>query len=73
MLNGEERDIGYFSKTLGKPEINYCVSRRELLDVGKSIESYHHYLNRRKFLLRTDHAALRWLLSLREPEGQVAR
>ncbi|GBM48620.1 Transposon Ty3-I Gag-Pol polyprotein [Araneus ventricosus] len=26
-----------------------------------------------KFLLRTDHASLRWLLNFKEPEGQIAR
>ena len=29
--NGEERVIAYYSKTLAKPERNYCVTRRELL------------------------------------------
>ena len=27
----------------------------------------------RKFVLRTDHSALQWLHSFKEPEGQVAR
>ena len=31
------------------------------------------YLYGRRFLLRTDHASLTWLLSFKEPEGQVAR
>ncbi|GBL98275.1 Transposon Ty3-I Gag-Pol polyprotein [Araneus ventricosus] len=31
------------------------------------------YLYGRKFLLRTDHVSLRWLLNFREPEGQIAR
>ncbi|UYV84725.1 K02A2.6-like [Cordylochernes scorpioides] len=59
--DGVERVIAYFSKTLSKPERNYCVTRRELLAIVKSIEHFHHYLYGQKFLLRTDHAALRWL------------
>ena len=39
----------------------------------RSIEHFHAYLYGRKFLLRTDHAALQWLLNFRRPEGQVAR
>ncbi|GBO17450.1 Transposon Ty3-I Gag-Pol polyprotein [Araneus ventricosus] len=69
----EERVIAYFSKSLGKPERNYCVTRKELLAIVKSIEHFHHYLYGRKFLLRTDHASLRWLLNFMEPEGQIAR
>lgn len=58
---------------LSKPERNYCVTRRELLAVVKSVEHFYKYLYGRKFLLRTDHAALKWLLQFKNPEGQVAR
>ncbi|GBM48877.1 Retrovirus-related Pol polyprotein from transposon 297 [Araneus ventricosus] len=68
----EERVLAYFSKSLGKPEGN-CVTRKELLAIVKSIEHFHHYLYGQKFLLRTDHASLRWLLNFKEPEGQIAR
>lgn len=73
LQDGEERVIAYFSKVLSKPERNYCVTRRELLAVVKSIEHFHKYLYGRHFLLRTDHAALMWLLRFKSPEGQVAR
>ncbi|GBL67472.1 Retrovirus-related Pol polyprotein from transposon 297 [Araneus ventricosus] len=72
-IGNEECVIAYFSKSLGKPERNYCVTRKELLAIVKSIEHFHHYLYGRKFLLRTDHASLRWLLNFREPEGQISR
>ncbi|GBM36622.1 Retrovirus-related Pol polyprotein from transposon 297 [Araneus ventricosus] len=72
-IGNEECVIAYFSKSLGKPERNYCVTRKELLAIVKSIAHFHHYLYGRKFLLRTDHASLRWLLNFREPEGQIAR
>ncbi|GBM11574.1 Retrovirus-related Pol polyprotein from transposon 297 [Araneus ventricosus] len=72
-IGNEERVIAYFSKSLGKPERNYCVTRKELLAIVKSIDHFHHYLHGRKFLLRTDYASLRWLLNFKEPEGQIAR
>ncbi|GBO06902.1 Transposon Ty3-G Gag-Pol polyprotein [Araneus ventricosus] len=72
-IGNEECVIAYFSKSLGKPERNYCVTRKELLAIVKSIEHFYHYLYGRKFLLRTDHASLRCLLNFREPEGQIAR
>ncbi|GBM42500.1 Retrovirus-related Pol polyprotein from transposon 297 [Araneus ventricosus] len=45
----EERVIAYFSKSLGKPERNYCVTRKEFLAIVKSIEHFHHYLYGRNF------------------------
>ncbi|GBM54305.1 Retrovirus-related Pol polyprotein from transposon 297 [Araneus ventricosus] len=72
-IGNDECVIAYFRKSLGKPERNYSVTRKELLATLKSIEHFHHYLYGRKFLLRTDHASLRWLLNFREPEGQIAR
>ncbi|GBM21042.1 Retrovirus-related Pol polyprotein from transposon 297 [Araneus ventricosus] len=72
-IGNEERVIAYFSKSLGKPERNYCITRKELLAIVKSIEHFHHYLYGQKFLLRTDHASLRWLLNFKEPEGQIVR
>lgn len=71
--DGVERVVAYFSKTLGKAERNYCVTRKELLAIVKSVEHFHHYLYGRKFLIRTDHAALTWLLNFKNPEGQTAR
>ncbi|MBJ5491527.1 hypothetical protein JGG48_23595 [Salmonella enterica subsp. enterica serovar Derby] len=37
------------------------------------MEHFHHYLYGQKFLVRTDHGALRWLMSFRNSEGQTAR
>ncbi|UYV63838.1 K02A2.6-like [Cordylochernes scorpioides] len=71
--DGVERVIAYFSKTLSKPERNYCVTRKGLLAIVKSIEHFRHYLYGQKFLFRTDHAALRWLFNFKSPEGQLIR
>ena len=70
---GEEKVIAYYSRTLNKAERSYCVTRRELLAVVKSIEHFHQYLYGQNFLVRTDHAALRWLMNFKNPEGQIAR
>ena len=66
----QERVIAYFSQALSSQERRYCVTRRELLAVVKAIKHFHAYLYGRKFIIRTDHSALRWF---RHPEGQVAR
>ena len=50
-IDGEERVISYFSKSLTKTQRNFCVTRKEHLAMVKSIQNYHHYLYGRKFLL----------------------
>ncbi|GFW77956.1 retrovirus-related Pol polyprotein from transposon 17.6 [Trichonephila clavipes] len=72
-IDGQERVIAYFSKCLSKPEKNYCVTRKELLAIVKAVEHFHPYLYGRRFLLRTDHASLTWLLNFKNSEGQIAR
>ena len=64
---GEERVIAYASHTLTKSERQYCVTRRELLAVYKYILHFKHYLFGKKFLVRTDHKALTWLLKWENP------
>lgn len=71
--DGTERVIAYYSRVLNKAEKNYCVTRRELLAIVESLKSFHHYLYGRKFLIRTDHISLRWLMSFKDLEGQLAR
>jgi hypothetical protein len=71
--DGQEKVTAYWSKCLSKSERNYCVTRKELLAMVKAVEHFHHYLYGRKFVLRTDHASLTWLLNFKNPEGQVAR
>ena len=68
-----ERPISYASKSLTKTQRRYCVTRRELLAVVFFAEHFKHYLLGRMFIVRTDHCALRWLMSFREPANQMAR
>ncbi|CAG2216203.1 unnamed protein product [Mytilus edulis] len=60
-------------KKLDKPQQRYSVTRRELLAVITFIHQFRHYLVGRKFLLRSDHASLRWLFNFKDPQGQLAR
>jgi hypothetical protein len=54
--DGQERVISYYSKTLSKAEKNYCVTRRELLAIVKSLEHFHKYIYGQEFHLRTNMA-----------------
>ena len=49
------------------------MTDKELLAVKYFIEYFKHYLIARKFTVRSDHQALKWLFSLKDPKGRVAR
>lgn len=70
---GEERVIAYLSRSLSKPELKYCVTRKELLALIWATRHWRHYLLGKRFRVRTDHSALKWLQNFKEPEGQLAR
>lgn len=63
----------YFSRVFSKSERWYCVTRRELLAVVAATRHFKYYLCGMAFTIRTDHAALRWLMSFWVLEGQGAR
>ncbi|ROT64723.1 hypothetical protein C7M84_017328 [Penaeus vannamei] len=71
--DGKECVVAYYSAKFTDPEKNYCVTRKELLAIVKSTKHFHPYLYGAKFIIRTDHAALQWLKTLKAPEGQLAR
>ena len=65
--------ITYASRVLDNHEQCYSTTKKEMLAMAYAIRHFHHYLYGRPFTVRTDHNALNWLQSFKEPEGQVAR
>jgi len=65
----------FYSRVLNKEkaERNYYVTRREFLAIVDSLKFFRHYLLGQKFLIRTDHASLKWLLSFKDLESQLTR
>ena len=70
---GEERVIAYASRVLSEAQSRYCTTYRELLALVVFFKHFRQYLWGRHFKVRTDHAALKWLLTFHEPEGMLAR
>lgn len=70
---GIERVISCGSRILTPAERNYDTTRRELLAIVFFCKHFRHYLYGAPFALRTDHAALRWLLQSADSSGQNMR
>lgn len=70
---GKEYVCGYVSRQLTKHEVNYTVSEKECLAIVWTIKQFSHFLRGVKFTIITDHAALQWLHSIKDPNGRLAR
>lgn len=57
--------IAYGSRTLTTGEQHYSAYKKELLGMVYAIHHFKYYLYGRKFIVRTDHRALEWLLKTR--------
>lgn len=70
---GNEKMISAFSKTLDKSQMNYGITDRGLLAVVKAVDHYRPYLLGKKFLLKTDHKALTYLWTAKDPTTRLLR
>lgn len=55
--------VGFFSRKLSKTERDYSVYDRELLAIFAAIKHFQHFLDQRKFIVKTDHKALTYAFS----------
>ena len=65
--------VYYYSHTLQPAEKNWTVTERECLAVIEAVKYFRVYVHGVKFTVVTDHLSLKWLWTLREPEGCLAR
>ena len=71
--DGEERVICYGARKLTKRERNYSSNKGEILAVITFLKQWRYYLKHRRFVLRTDHEALKWIRTMDEPAGMILR
>ena len=71
--DGHERVIAYAGKRLTSAEMNYSTTEKEALAVIEGLKHFDPYLRGSQVTIVTDHSALTWLLSQREPRGRIAR
>ena len=65
--------VGYYSKTLSREQRNYSATERECLAVVWAVLKLRPYLEGSHFIVRTDHNALRWMMTLNDPTGRLMR
>ena len=70
---GNERPVAFCSRTLDAHEKNYTVTEKECLAVIYACKQFRAYIHGTHFKIFTNHSSLRWLSSMKEPEGRLAR
>ncbi|UYV71047.1 K02A2.6-like, partial [Cordylochernes scorpioides] len=71
--DGNVYPVQYFSRTLRSHERNYTISELECLAIVESVEKFRIYLMGRKFTIFSDHHALQWLKTIKNPSGRLFR
>ena len=71
--NGVDQPIAYYSKTFSSAKKNYSVTERLCLAVIWAVKHFRPYVHGVHFKVITDHASLRWLQNMKDPEGRLAR
>ena len=70
---GREYVISYGGRAIRPEEKKWTTTELECLAIISGIETFRHYLSHRHFTVFTDHSALQWLMSKKEPTGRLAR
>ncbi|UYV64853.1 hypothetical protein LAZ67_3002167 [Cordylochernes scorpioides] len=65
--DGTLHPVQYYSRTLRPHEKNYAITELECLAVIDSVEKFRIYLAGVRFTIFTDHHALQWLKTIKNP------
>lgn len=65
--------VCYLSRSLNKNERKFSTTEKECLAVLFAVEKLRPYRERTKFTVVTYHYSLKWLHSIKDPVGRIAR
>lgn len=68
-----ERVISYAGRKLNDAGKKYSITEKECLSLVFGVKHFDCYLRHTTFNAVVDHAALKWLFSLKQPTGRLAR
>ncbi|KAI8119245.1 Transposon Tf2-6 polyprotein [Lucilia cuprina] len=69
----EEHPIAFYSQKLNSCQKNYSVTEKECLAAVLAIRKFRPYVEMMPFTVITDHASLKWLMTLKDLSGRLAR
>ena len=73
VTDGKERPLAFAGRDLTPAERNYSATERECLAVVEGIKKFEPYLHSNPFTVITDHAALKWLMNIKDPKSRLAK
>lgn len=63
---GKEKNIAFYSAVHNSAQSRYSTTDHELLATISAVKHYRHYLLGQKFLLKTDHKALIYMMNKKD-------
>ncbi|GBO99559.1 Retrovirus-related Pol polyprotein from transposon 17.6 [Eumeta japonica] len=69
----EEHPIAFYSQKLNACQRNYSVTEKECLAAVMAVKKFRPYIELMPFTIVTDHASLKWLMTLKDLSGRLAR
>ncbi len=72
-IDGVRRPIGYASRTLKEAETRYSATEVECVGMRWALQQFRPYIHGTKFILETDHVALKWLRTVQHTNSRLIR
>ncbi|XP_070005254.1 uncharacterized protein [Nicotiana sylvestris] len=73
MINKIFHPVYYASKMMNEAQVNYTVTKKELLAIVFTMKKFRPYLMVTKVIVQTDHATLRYLMTKKDSKARLMR